>query len=336
MKEIYPNIFCITEKGSLGAIKPPENIYILAGKNGLIFDAGYGSNRDISQVFNAIKRIYQIYQKKGRGIHIERILPSHAHPDHIAGLKKLKKKLGLKILLTKRMHSIIKTPHSFFRSHVANTIHDLLYTQGGGITLLNLFQQLSWYILYRFVYGLKFIEDSDGYIPENGKILINGEEWKIIHSPGHAPDHISLYNSQKGILLAGDNILRSITTWLGPPNSDIKAYMETLLKLKSLENLRIILPAHGSPILHPKERINEIITHRKKREKLVHELVKENSQEGITPTQILQRIYPGANIMFYRLARGWVCLTLKLLEEKGKIQHNWGENEFVFHSKDKK
>ena len=40
MKEIYPDIYSITEKGSYGVFKPPENIYLLAGKDGLIFDAG--------------------------------------------------------------------------------------------------------------------------------------------------------------------------------------------------------------------------------------------------------------------------------------------------------
>ena len=43
MKEVYPGIFLIKEKGTFGAIKPPENIYVLAGPDGIIYDAGYGT-----------------------------------------------------------------------------------------------------------------------------------------------------------------------------------------------------------------------------------------------------------------------------------------------------
>lgn len=46
MKEVYPGIFFIRESGGmLGIAKPPENIYVLAGNDGLIFDAGYGTKR---------------------------------------------------------------------------------------------------------------------------------------------------------------------------------------------------------------------------------------------------------------------------------------------------
>ncbi len=47
MEEVAEGIFRITEKGSCGAIKPSVNIYIIPGSNGLVYDAGYGTIRDV-------------------------------------------------------------------------------------------------------------------------------------------------------------------------------------------------------------------------------------------------------------------------------------------------
>ncbi|KKL18500.1 hypothetical protein LCGC14_2474880, partial [marine sediment metagenome] len=42
MKEVYQGIFLIEEKGRFS---PSDNIYVLAGSDGLIYDAGYGSKK---------------------------------------------------------------------------------------------------------------------------------------------------------------------------------------------------------------------------------------------------------------------------------------------------
>ena len=62
MEEVFPGIFLIKQKGSFGQIKPPENIYVLAGHDGIIYDAGYG-NRKTVRIFikelNEIKKFYE-------------------------------------------------------------------------------------------------------------------------------------------------------------------------------------------------------------------------------------------------------------------------------------
>lgn len=40
-------------------------------------------------------------------------------------------------------------------------------------------------------------------LPKDGKIPVL-PEWRYIHSPGHAPGHISLYRESDGVLIAGD------------------------------------------------------------------------------------------------------------------------------------
>ena len=45
-------------------------------------------------------------------------------------------------------------------------------------------------------------------------IEINGKDWIVLYTPGHADDHISLFNKESGVLLGGDNILRNFKNFV--------------------------------------------------------------------------------------------------------------------------
>jgi len=330
-QEVYPNIFLIKEKGSFGMIKPPENIYVLAGDDGLIFDAGYGDKKTVKRVVNQINEIRNLYQSQNRPFNITRIMPSHVHPDHFSGLFWLRKMLGIEIMATKTMAEIIRSPENFEKSFRTDDAKDyfILKRSLSSRLLRKLGGKISGYLYYR-MYGIRFIEDPDKIIEQNTEISINGETWKIFHSPGHSIDHVSLYNENKGILFSGDNVLRTITTWLGPPNSNIEDYVMSVQNMLTLPNLKIILPAHGSPIKDPIERISDILKHRAERKKQVLNLIYENGEKGISPSQIIQALYSRQRSFFRGVAKGWVCLTLKMLEKENLIRSTIGKKEMLF------
>ncbi len=98
--------------------------------------------------------------------------------------------------------------------------------------------------------------------------------------------------------------------------SDLALYLKSLERIKRLPGLKMILPAHGSPITNPCERIQEAIDHRNKRTEEVLHLVSGNA--GISFEDIYGRIYPGKN--FQRgLLGGWIVVTLKYLLDRGDI-----------------
>ncbi|MFX1432083.1 MAG: MBL fold metallo-hydrolase [Promethearchaeota archaeon] len=321
MREVYPDIFLIKEKGRFGAIKPPENIYVLAGSDGIIYDAGYGTKRAVKQLVKELKEIENLYKQQNKIFNITRIFVSHCHPDHFSGLKRIRKTLGLKIVLTKRSREIIKDKKSFIKTFETDAYEDYLrIRKSTNRRVINFLRNVGSRLFYHRIFGVSYVKDPDEIIKEDTEILINGESWKIFPSPGHAIDHISLYNEKKGILFSGDNILRSITTWLGPPNSNVAEYIETIKKIENLPNLKLILSAHGSPIENPKERIANILTHRREREHQVLNIIYNNSGNGISPKEIIRAIYPNNSRFLHQVARGWVVLTLKLLESNNLIR----------------
>ena len=126
------------------------------------------------------------------------------------------------------------------------------------------------------------------------------------------------------------NILRSITTWLGPPECVIGDYVRSIEKIQNLPNLKLILSAHGSPIENPQERIAIILKHRKERTQQIIDLLKENSDAGISAWSIVEKLYSNSNLMIKNAARGWICLTLRDLEEQGVARRVVGKKVINF------
>ncbi|MCU0848631.1 MAG: MBL fold metallo-hydrolase [Spirochaetes bacterium] len=315
MKEVYPGIFVIVEKGVKYNIPPPANIYVLAGKDGLIYDAGYGRKKAVNKFLSEFKKIENACREKNVPFNITRILPSHIHADHISGLKKIRDSLNLTVLMTEGMSQVITSVKNYKKRYEQHDIQDLFSSTYVSYPVIRRLVKIFYFVFYRIFFGIEFVSRPDEIVNDNETITINGEKWKIFSSPGHCSYHISLYNKKKGVLLGGDNILSSITTWLGPPDSDLDDYEKTLNKIKNLPNLKIILTGHGKAITKPAERIGQILKWRKKRSAQVLQIVND-SGSGITVNKIIRELYRGSGSIRANLSRGWVQLELLHLMKK--------------------
>jgi recombination protein RecT len=71
---------------------------------------------------------------------------------------------------------------------------------------------------------------------------------QVIHTPGHAANHLCLALLEDGLLFSGDHILNGSTTVVDPPDGDMTDYLQSLdllSKFCSEAGLKFILPAHG-------------------------------------------------------------------------------------------
>lgn len=327
MKEVYPGIFSIEQKGILKLLKPPVNIYVITGSDGLIFDAGYGSRSSISQFSKKLQEINRICQERGVENNINRILLSHAHADHFSGLKPLRKKYGFKIILTEQMALIIKSRSAYAKSF------SMKKPESSGVfsAMKKFFMRIKSFIeiaVYVRYWGVAFVNDPDIVINQNTTISINNEEWEIFPSPGHADDHITLYNKEKGIFFSGDNVLKSVNVWLGPPRSNIDDYKKTINEFMALKNLQLILPGHGNPITEPYVRLDEVLKWRKKRTSDVKEFVEGRGGTPFSIDEILKALYPAEGKIKRESARGWVELTIENFMKKGLVKRGQRRNLF--------
>jgi recombination protein RecT len=92
---------------------------------------------------------------------------------------------------------------------------------------------------------------------------------QVIHTPGHAANHLCLVLLEDGLLFSGDHVLNGSTTVVDPPDGDMTAYLESLDALAAAcdeHGIEFILPAHGHVLGSAKQAIGQLKAHRLHRE----------------------------------------------------------------------
>jgi len=92
---------------------------------------------------------------------------------------------------------------------------------------------------------------------------------QVIHTPGHAANHLCLALLEDGLLFSGDHVLNGSTTVIDPPDGDMTAYLDSLDKLGAAcaaHALDFIAPAHGYVLGDAAGTIARLKAHRLARE----------------------------------------------------------------------
>jgi hydroxyacylglutathione hydrolase len=152
------------------------------------------------------ERILALLQKNG--LKLELIIATHGHFDHHDGVRLLKEKTGARFLM-----------------HQAD------------------------------VFGLKTTDapQPDGLLndKDNVECLPAGQaggmlNFEVIHTPGHSPGGICLYNEKEKVLFSGDTLFQATYGRVDLPYSDEAAMIQSLHRLLKLPPETIVYPGHGN------------------------------------------------------------------------------------------
>jgi glyoxylase-like metal-dependent hydrolase (beta-lactamase superfamily II) len=89
---------------------------------------------------------------------------------------------------------------------------------------------------------------------------------RVIHTPGHTPDHVCFLLEPEGLLFTGDTVLGRGTSVVDPPEGDMAAYITSLQHLRRL-GARSIYPGHGPVVFDATAKLDEYLAHRALRER---------------------------------------------------------------------
>lgn len=92
---------------------------------------------------------------------------------------------------------------------------------------------------------------------------------RVVHTPGHAANHLCLVLEEDGLLFSGDHVLNGSTTVIDPPDGHMGDYLASLDKLAAAceaGGIEFILPAHGHVLGFAHQAITHLKAHRLKRE----------------------------------------------------------------------
>ncbi len=124
-------------------------------------------------------------------------------------------------------------------------------------------------LLVRWSAGIDVVEvlrppDITREVDDGDMILLGGHNWTVLHTPGHADDHLCLWNEEMGVLFSGDHVLPTITphiSGLSDHEDPLHVFFESLERIEALEGPTIVLPAHGDPFIDAADRSRSIREH---------------------------------------------------------------------------
>jgi glyoxylase-like metal-dependent hydrolase (beta-lactamase superfamily II)/8-oxo-dGTP pyrophosphatase MutT (NUDIX family) len=159
----------------------------------------------------------------------------------------------------------------------------------------------------------------DRFINDNDVITLVGEpriQLRALHTPGHALGHLCFHDEDRGVLMTGDNIVGIGSVLIDPPQGNMRDYLDSLERMRSLPNLSVLFGGHGPAIATPYQKIDEYISHRLEREKSILNAVR----DGITdPKEIVARVYTDVSPKAHSMAERAVIAHLEKLRDDGVV-----------------
>lgn len=144
-----------------------------------------------------------------------------------------------------------------------------------------------------------------------------GGTLRVIHTPGHASNHLCFLLEEERILFTGDHIIQGSTVVIDPPDGDMRAYLASLESLLR-EPLDHLAPGHGTLIPRPHEAIRGLIQHRLRREaKVLGALPRQHPADLHT---LVQSVYDDVPPQLHPLAERSLLAHLLKLEAEGRVR----------------
>ena len=159
----------------------------------------------------------------------------------------------------------------------------------------------------------------DRLIEDNDLITLEGEPrvtLRALHTPGHALGHLCFHDADRGVLLTGDNIVGVGSVLIDPPQGNMRDYLDSLERMRSLPNLTVLLGGHGPAVAAPYQKIDEYISHRLERERNILEAVRAGAT---TPQEIVARVYTDVSPKAHAMAERAVLAHLEKLRDDGLL-----------------
>ncbi|HSQ73161.1 MAG TPA: MBL fold metallo-hydrolase, partial [Rubrivivax sp.] len=88
---------------------------------------------------------------------------------------------------------------------------------------------------------------------------------RVIHTPGHASNHLCYLLEEERTLFTGDHVMQGSTVVINPPDGDMAAYLHALHALLDVD-LEWLVPGHGFLVAEPHAVLRGLIAHRLRRE----------------------------------------------------------------------
>ncbi len=142
-------------------------------------------------------------------------------------------------------------------------------------------------------------------------------QWRVLHTPGHAPGHVVLHDREGAGMIAGDMVAAEGTIIVDPADGGSMAqYLASLRRLAALAPTWLV-PAHGGVIREPAAVLDFYIRHRLEREARVLDAL---DRRWRAPLRLLPTVYGDVPRLVWPIALRSLDAHLIHLAEQGLIE----------------
>ncbi|MCW8873258.1 MAG: MBL fold metallo-hydrolase [Xanthomonadales bacterium] len=203
---------------------------------------------------------HQVLEQHLEGAPLTRVLVTHLHPDHAGCAGWLARKFGVELWMSRDEYLLC-------RVLVADTgkpapPEGLRFYRDAGFEA----EALDRYAEYFGAFGRVVSPLPEAYrrLRDGMTVQIGEHSWEVVVGRGHSPEHACLLCRELNIMIAGDQVLPTISSNVSvyptePSANPLLFWFESLEKLRqALPPEVLVLPAHGKPFLGVQARLAQL------------------------------------------------------------------------------
>ncbi|MGE5590299.1 MAG: MBL fold metallo-hydrolase [Bacillota bacterium] len=247
---------------------------------------------------------------------IELLILTHFHVDHTGLAAEIRRRSGCRILTHPHTDPWLRLGRD---THRADFGTDLFRRHGGPASVAEAVGESI-----RWLWSFTETVEVDGFLDEGDQVAAGGRTWDLLHTPGHAYGHISLWGREARGLLAGDHLIAHISSnaLVDPvePSSttlvrSLPLYLESLARLARLD-LDWVASGHGEVITDHRALVASRLTRTEKRLEKIRGFL-----EGgpATAYDLMRRLFPKLDRGQLFLGMSEVLGHLFVLEDRGMV-----------------
>ena len=194
------------------------------------------------------------------GAPLTRVVVTHLHPDHVGCAGWLTKEFDLDLWMPRDEYLLC-------RVLVADTgkpapPEGLRFYRGAGFDS----EALERYATYFGAFGrvVSPLPESYHRLQDGESLQLGDHSWEVVIGRGHSPEHACLLCRELNLLIAGDQILPTISSNVSvyptePAANPLQHWFASLEKLRrALPDDVLVLPAHGRPFQGAHTRLDQL------------------------------------------------------------------------------
>ncbi|MBT8414967.1 MAG: MBL fold metallo-hydrolase [Boseongicola sp.] len=232
------------------------NVYILDGDDGwTIVDTGFASRRT--------RAIWQtLLDGPLAGKPVARVLVTHHHPDHVGLAGWFVAEHGAELLMSRTAWLMARM--LTLDEQERPTPETMAFWKSGGMSAEILAKRAS-ERPFNFADAVAPLPLGYTRVVGDSRLVLGGRGWLVLEGNGHAPEHLTLWSEDSQVVLAGDQIIPSISPNIGvyatePEADPVSEWLEACERFQTyVFPDQLVLPGHKLPFVGTETRLDQLI-----------------------------------------------------------------------------